>query len=42
MTVETYRHSGGIGALGIPLMCLGGGLTTVEFPRESGRSKSVV
>ena len=31
MTVETYRHSGGIGALGIPLMCLGGGLTTVTL-----------
>ena len=31
MAVETYRHSGGVGALGIPLMCLAGGITAAAL-----------
>ena len=31
MAVETYRHSGGVGALGIPLMCLVGGITAAAL-----------
>jgi len=29
MTVETYRHSGGVGALGVPLMCVVGGVGAI-------------